>query len=223
MLIQSIPVGQVITIEVIWGTKGYDLKSTVVGTDGKALLVKPFEYQGNPVELDTDKHRGFQFNVYAIDEEGSRRQWKNVIIATRHTKSSVFYVIRAQSFKQISDSGERRDHIRMPLMIDGTVYDEATRGFINVKIKDISDNGIAFLADTNFQPKTNRFVVYFKDRVKDTFFDLEIHCVKVRLTREATSNLFGCVISEMNREMLAYMLMKKTEQDALHKAGGMAH
>lgn len=219
MLIDRLPSGSVVTLEIVIGDKKYDISSMVTGTSHNSVLVETVHASKGVELLSAKELHDAVYNLYTNDSEGKRIGWHNVTVKSINYKNHSYSGIFTKGFNQNSTISDRRDNDRIRLdsikgkveTNDGNVYD--------VEIHDISDHGLAFIGDKN-NYLNKRITVHIDDVINNEHRQINVDCTCVRYVGEEGKALYGCNIGDVPRPFLMYLSDKKLElkKEAFKKA-----
>lgn len=199
-----------IIIQIHWSDKKIEFKTEACGRMEKGIYVNPYLNNGRPVELNIKSHSDIQCDVIANDPNTRKRViWKNVELLTVNVNEITVYSLTTSNFNRLGKDNERRNAERISVRKEGEVWDEINSRNVQIMVYDISDNGLSFYAPHSFIPIGGNQRIYFKDRVKEQVFDIEIVCKIVRAEQKGGLMFFGCMIMEDNKEYLMYYCLKK--------------
>lgn len=217
MTLQDLKKGQMVTLEVVWGETKYDIPTEVMGATKDAVLIRPFSYKGTTLDLGTGKFRNMIYNLHAPDiKENDRKVWRRVQISTLDHNDSTYYAVRLSAMGHYAVSSDRRENKRMVLDLKGVLWIKGTKERIQTIVHDISDGGMSMYVPKGFLPDNRVMTVSYDDSVQGHGFTLNIDCVQVRSMVEGEYVLLGCRITNMDKDLLAYICLRKTYDEALH-------
>lgn len=212
MEIQQLLRNQPVTIQIIWGEEKIEFVSRVVKQSEKGVYVTPYLHNGRPLKLNIQPEKGVMCNIYCEDADtGKRISWKNITLETEESKNGAVYNITTFSFNLLGSEDERRTHERIKIHKMGLVADDINGGMVEVRIHDLSDNGIAFYAPQSFEPETSKMRVMFTDYVKEEQFNIDTVCRIVHSSLKSGNKYYGCEVTEPGQEFLLYGFMKRLE------------
>lgn len=211
MLLSEIKAGTNITLEVIAGSKRFDIPLRVERVDQFAILTNTFRYGGNVVDLSNKSMGHLLFNVYASDAKNQGRfVWKGVKLECTTVRGIPYYSLKAKNVLQHGLPDNRRGENRLLLQIPGEAFSETTGKTVFVKLHDISNQGISFYGPKGFADVNDVIDIRFMEQVADHSFDIrvEAQCVRTR-NEDSTTELYGCKLRAPNREILTYICLKQ--------------
>ncbi|MBQ1681273.1 MAG: PilZ domain-containing protein [Agathobacter sp.] len=210
MRIDEIRHGTVVNLEMVKDEKVYEVATTAVGTHEDKILLRPFVYKGQVLDLGNKGFKGISFNIYCDDPEGNRVAWKSVRIRMVEYRGNHYYAVEATHFHALSVRAERRKQMRAPVNISGYLVCESAAVESIVNIRDISDTGIAVISKRRLPIRGIRCEVQFSDYVNGTDYELQVECRCVREEELPKGEyLYGCAISDASHEMLSYVYIQK--------------
>lgn len=211
--------GDRIILEIKWGERPYQIKTAVVGTGEKAILIKPFTYKGTVLDLTSVQFHDMIYNIYCMDKKtDSRLVWNNVQIETQVYKGETYYVVRPSVSRRFPSLSERRGHKRMILNCSGNVLLGKDDMQMSVQVHDVSDKGVSFIMQKGIEFYGKAIRIEFEDEVRGHSFLLQADCRLVRRQElQDGQELIGCSIVQTNRDFLAYVCLKRMEYEAVLK------
>lgn len=214
MLLNDLKPEQEVFLEVNIGTSVYELKTKVTGHDGIGLMVAPYFYKGNVVDVSTFKKRGGFYNLYYIDEKNSRRVFRNIGVELKGHYGQLYYCVTVRKFASLDTDGERRSDNRISLEkeCEVTFNNGETDETKTFSMQNISDGGLAFTTPLEYDIKHTSVTVAFKDSAMGQEFALKLRCTIVREVDMADKRLYGCRIDGADKAFLAYIYMRRRDK-----------
>lgn len=210
MKLQEINNGSELILEVDWGENKYEIETTAVGSNDEGLLIHPVTYNKKVLDLGGANDKDMVFNIHGIDPmTNSRIVWRNVQLKTIIYQGHLYYAAKTMKFNVNSSSSERRNHSRMQVDVDGVIELRGYEDGVPVHILDLSDSGISFTTTADIQIDKLPHLIRFEDEVKDDTFKLKMKCIWVRKAVVGDRVLWGCRISEVDKNVLAYICLKR--------------
>jgi len=207
MNLSELVVGQQVIVQVIWGERKIEFYSYVVAPTPTGVFITPYLHNNSPLELKIDTSGKVQCNVYACSPtDGHRISWKNVELNTTKRQGGVVYAISASRYNYVAAQAERRKHERIFVNKPGKVFIPGVGSF-DIKVKDLSDIGIAIVSRNELELVTDKITVLFNDSVGDKAFNMSVECRMVRVQKLEDGVLWGCIISGENRDFLLYCFL----------------
>lgn len=197
-----------VTIEIVWGTATYELRTRVDSVGFDCVYVEPFADKSMQLDFAKGQAKGMVYNLCVVNPETRKRQiWKNVKIEQVNRKDgTVRYMIRTYNFAKMSVSGERRTKDRVPVNTAGILkIDEMN---LKMLVCDISADGISFYVPKGTVIPRKNMEVQFTAYSNNQEFNLTATCKKVRRVEEGEQSLIGCEIINGSRELLSYVWLK---------------
>ena len=215
MTLQDLPVGEKIALEIVWGGGSCLVHTQVMGKSDEGTLLAPFEYSGTQLEIHSSRYRDMTFHLYGIDDKtGKRMVWKNVSLDTVKLPDKVFYLVKVSGFRKLAVDSERRLKRRIPLNCQASVYPRGGYARVVVKMNDISDGGLSFIA-----PKSagaileGKLTVMFDDNIRGHRFSISADCNYVHKKAKENEYIYGCSFVRVDKELLAYICLKRMEYE----------
>lgn len=220
MILQDLPVGEKVSLEIIWGGGSYLVHTQVVGKSDEGTLIAPFEYGGTSLEIHSNRYKDMVFHLYGIDDKsGKRMAWKNVTLDTVKYMDKVFYLVSVNGFRKLAIDSERRMKKRIPLDCQATVYPQGGFARAVVKMNDISDGGLSFIASKNSQTVLEgKMTVMFEDVIRDHHFSVSAECTYVHKKSKDDCYVYGCSFNRVDKELLAYICLKRMYFESVQAA-----
>lgn len=212
MLLDGLMNGSIVNLEMVTEDNcRYEVSSVVSGASKNSLLIEPLDVRGmsaNEPAMDEKADGNVIYNIYADDSNGNRVGWYNVTVKSIDYKDKSYKGIWTRCFNQDSVQADRRINDRMKLKdMTGTV-ETADGVSYEVSLYDVSNNGIAFLADDDSLLHKS-LVVHIDDLINGEIYRINVNCTCVRCAREDGKILVGCSIGEADRAYLLYLYEKK--------------
>lgn len=199
---------QRITIQLIWGEQKIEFFSNVIENSEAGVFVSPYLHNGSPLELNVKNDKGVLCSVFTLNPQDKHRvSWKNVELSTVRRGRDKVYLIRTNSFNYVAKQDDRRLYERVSVSVNATALDVASKMSIDVTLNDISDEGISFFMDPNFNMQSNLLEVSFTDKLGDKEFNVKVECMVARVEKAAGSLLVGCRVIVVNRDYQLYSFM----------------
>lgn len=211
MILQDLPIGEKVSLEIIWGGGSYLVHTQVVGKSDEGTLIAPFDYGGISLEIHSNRYKDMVFHLYSIDDKsGKRMAWKNVVLDTVKYMDKVFYLVSVSGFRKLAIDSERRMKKRIPLDCQATVYPQGGFARTVVKMNDISDGGLSFIVSKNLQTTLEgKMTVMFEDVIRGHHFSLSTECTYVHKKAKGDDYIYGCSFNRVDKELLAYICLKR--------------
>jgi hypothetical protein len=201
--ISEIQIGAKIEIEVKYNGRNVSFRSQVVFIQDSSVIV-------NAITVD-EQTLGFSENcqinfLYIVD--GKVFAWENVIVKLIKYEGKLYHLI------VLSGEGipyNRRNSYRMYIGEDMPLYINTPNGSsaINVLVKDISENGVAFITKDDLS--INRT---FRLKLKDSnnrFITLSGIIIRKEYLEHLQSYLYGCRFNENNSTLGRYIAQRQIE------------
>ncbi|MBE5889615.1 MAG: hypothetical protein E7282_01465 [Lachnospiraceae bacterium] len=210
MYIDEIRDGTAVNLEMIKDDRVFEVSTIAVGTSEDKVLLRPFMYKGQVLDLGNRGFSSVVFNIYTNDEDGNRVGWNAVHIRLVEYRGKKYYAVTASEFNKISTQSDRRNHARIVVETDGHILCQNSGVDASVRIHDVSDVGIAVLSKKRLDIRGMYCRVEFMDCVNDTDYHLEIDCRCVREEAQpAGGYLYGFSIGSASHDMLSYVYIQK--------------
>ncbi len=210
MYIDEIKKDAVVNLEMIKEDRVFEVSTVAVGTSEDKVLLRPFMYKGQVLDLGNRGFASVVFNIYTDDEDGNRVGWHSVHIRLVEYRGKKYYAVQANEFNKLSAQSDRRNHARTVIEIDGRLSCQKSGVETEVKIHDISDVGIAVLSKKRLDIRGMHCEVEFIDRVNANDYHLVIECRCVREESLHTGGyLYGFSINTASHDMLSYVYLSK--------------
>lgn len=212
MKIRDLKAGKIVTIEMVRADDTVEFTTKVIGSNDSGLLLSPYVSEGRVLELNSKKSKNNIFNLYCVDEyTGERRSWKGITIATISHRNAYFYAVVVNSFGRYGVPSERRMNRRMIIDRDGVLANISKKERHYVTIHDISDSGISFYGTDLFEGFEGYVKIVMDDQIRGHYFRLEIPCEYVRQQDVDGKILYGCRITNADKNLLNYVSLKRME------------
>lgn len=213
MILQDLPVGENVSLEIVWGDGHYTVSTQVVGKSEEGALLAPLQYEGEALQLKSNRYKNITFNMYSIDHETKTRvSWKNITIDTVTIYEKCYYLVKISGFRQLAINSERRQKKRIPLKCSAMVYPQNGNGRIMVQMNDISDGGLSFILPKEAKVKLDgHMTVMFEDQIRGHHFSMAIDCAFVHRKSKDDTYIYGCSFGKIEKNVLAYVCLKKME------------
>lgn len=203
MLIDEIPIGANIEIEVRYKGKSVSFNSKVIYLHQNSILIDPI--------VVNDKTIGFNDNCRVnliVKIDGKVYLWDNVAVKLVKYDGKIYH--------QISIQGEgkpynRREAYRMYIGEDMPIYLNTAQGptTITVLVKDISETGVGFI--TKEELDINR-TIRLKLKDFNNLISLSGIIVRKEFLPHLDSFLYGCKFHEKNNKLGRFIARKQGEQ-----------
>lgn len=203
MQISEIQIGAKIEVEVKYNGRNVSFRSQVVFIQDSSVIV-------NAITVD-EQTLGFSENcqinfLYIVD--GKVFAWENVTVKLIKYEGKLYHLI------VLSGEGipyNRRNSYRMYIGEDMPLYINTPNGSsaINVLVKDISENGVAFITKDDLS--INRT---FRLKLKDSnnrFITLSGIIIRKEYLEHLQSYLYGCRFNENNSTLGRYIAQRQIE------------
>ncbi|MDO4188530.1 MAG: PilZ domain-containing protein [Lachnospiraceae bacterium] len=220
MKLSELLINQRLVVQLIWGEKKIEFFTDVIGVDGGAVFVRPYNHNGSPLEINVAPGRGVTCNIFT-DHPTTRQRisWRNVELTTVDRAAEKVYCVRTYGFNNVAGHDDRRLHERVVISVSAQVFDEQSVGGVGITVHDISDIGISFYAPSTFIPRSQQLVITFADRIDDKEFNVKVDCVVLRTIVNETNIFVGCRIIGENKDYQLYGFMKRLIDKKKLKSG----
>ena len=217
MKLQELLAGQEVVLEIIWGKTAYSITTKVVGANGEGVLVHPYIYRGERLELESGDEN-MLFNLYHVENKtGTRISWRNVSLSVRKYKDEIYYSIHPKALGNMSLNSERRATVRTIVDVEGVV--ESADVSHLVRVGDISDVGISFFLERSVRLPQTDVVVSFNDMVGNHTFEVRLPCRIIRSVALDNGLVkYGCRVFVAPMDVMMYTYMKRLQRK--HEAMG---
>lgn len=209
-----------VNLDICFDEQRIEIPSRVVGTNEKGALIMPYIYQGHMIDFEVFKKRGAFFELYCTDPKTKiRHVFKNVNVTMVEYKNNYFYCISVHTMNRISYESDRRGDVRIPMTGTGYIVVEGVRSEkrISVDMHDISEKGIAIIAQETDVLPSGEFVVNVESMANDTSFFLNFHVQIVRKVEKPGWILYGCRFVHLDEDTLAYIYFRHLEENKYKK------
>lgn len=214
---------QKIIIQIIWGEKVIEFYTNKVEEESSKIYVKPYLHNGNPLELNIHNRSGVVCNLFADNPyTGKRVSWRNIDLKTVNMYEQTLYEITTSGFNKMAMSDERRTNERIQvhkkaLAITGGSDDNEVLS-TEVRVYDISSNGISFYAPVGFQPTSRVIKVQYSDTVRGEIFNIKVSARVVHNEQKVGTVFYGCEIIESNKDFMIYGCLSRVIKNSNGKA-----
>lgn len=209
MRLVELPVGTSILFDVSIHKQNLEFPSEVIEVHDNFILTKPVMSKGKVVGLSGE---GVSLSVVYTRNDKPPMVWKGVACSVVKIKGRILYKIIASG---VGFEMNRREAFRLFVGLEGIARVGTNRRAMNVILKDLSDNGFAFVVDHEIEEATGSAVrLVFKDF--DRNYDLTgfiVRLVKV----EDDKYVYGCRMSIRNQLISHYINMKQRQMLAGNK------
>lgn len=212
MLLNELSAGAAANLDMIKDSKVYEVSTVVVGVSSEmnnSVLLEPFEYKGNILDLGNKAFDGVTFRLYADDSDGVRVGWMGIDVKLTEYNGRKYYAVTAPTFGSVSRQSDRRNHARVSVGMKGILTFPGVDEKYKIEVCDISDNGISFVSDKKFNIINKPCHIRFAENVNKTSYELDVECQCVRENEESGRYFYGCKVNEQSRRGLAYIYIKK--------------
>lgn len=213
MLLEELSKGDEVVLELIWGSLEYKIKTQVKGVDDKGILIPAFQYKGVVLDSSSKVFKELHFNLYGNDFGGQRICWKSLKLNNRKKNGEEYYHLSVDAFHRHGGADEHRGEKRISMeQFPATIHiissqDDASH---EVVIKDISNKGIAFIADSELDIVRATIDLSFADSLRGHQFKLNGRYLCVRtVPMEDGKYLYGCSLMKGNNDLLTYIYLKR--------------
>lgn len=210
MLIDEIPIGVNIEIEVKYSGRTMSFRSEVKSIINHSVLINPIKVDSQTVGFSEQ----CTMNLL-INHDGKVIAWENIQIRLVRYDGDIFHLL------ELTGNGKsynRRIAYRMYIGEDTNIYMNSSNGLVSYSIllKDISETGVAFLTKEEFD--INRT---FRMKLKEQYLFVNLSGVIVRkeYLPHLSSFLYGCKFIEKDFKLNKYIAYKQGEQ--LRKQNGL--
>lgn len=202
-----------VIVQMVWGDNIIEYETTVIGVDEDGAYVKPFIHNGKPLELNIQLQSHVVCNAFTDDEHERRRVgWRNIGLETVQQGDRIIYYLSTSQFNRIAGEEERRDNERTVVNKTGSLLDKNHSKYKEIRIYDVSDNGISFYVANEFFSDGEIHEIYFTDYVNGQLFEMKLKSKIVRRIFKAGLSFYGCEVVESNRDFLFYTNTLKMEK-----------
>lgn len=214
MLISDMAAGTPISLELSIADAHYEIPTTIVSSKPGYILIPPFSFNGNIIDLDANKN--MVINVYTIDPRTENRiVWRNVCLETISYKTSdlesAYYKISTNIFASLSSTCDRRNAKRISTNASGWIILDRDSSRIPITICDICDRGLSFLTPDELDSVSTNIYINFSDEAHGKEYNLNFKCIIIRTLPHGEDFLYGCSIPVPSREYLTYVFLKKLD------------
>lgn len=213
MLLEELSKGDEVVLELIWGSMEYKIKTQVKDVDDKGILIPAFQYKGVVLDSSSKVFKELHFNLYGNDFGGQRICWKSLKLSHRKKNGEEYYHLSVNNFQRYGRTDEHRGEKRVSMeQFPATIHiispqiDES----YEVLIKDISNEGIAFIADSELDIVRGVIDLSFEDSLRGHQFRLNgrYRCLRI-VPMEDGTYLYGCNLMKGNNDLLSYIYLKR--------------
>lgn len=203
MWIYELTEGSPIQIVAKKGNASVQYETQVEFVMDNVVFVEPIRQDGKILNFHgTDLH----CSVIYLTDENKPIAWDACNIQVIKLNDKKYHAIYS---KRMSRKFNRRDSYRQYLGIKGVVTLALKRGTADVVVKDISEEGVSFVADAKYSVESvGNFELDFEDRD----FDQKIHLVGMAIREmkvDETRKVFGAIIKKSNIRLGPYISDKQ--------------
>ena len=210
MELKELQLGQLLNVKIVWGEVELEFHTTPINKEENGVIVKPYEHDGKPLVIDVDKDSDIYANLYTNHPvNGERITWKNIKLNTVERDGKTVYFLDTMGVKTSAKAKERREGKRLPVEQKGQVVNGIGEKPREILIHDISDNGISFYANDDFNPTSSVVYISFQDSVSESNFKLKAECQIMFTKKEEGRTFYGCEILNVNHDFLLYGCLKR--------------
>lgn len=201
MLIKDVPKGAVLTIEVGIAGRKLEFKSSCMGTGMNFLYAEPIRINGKRISFEASVT--LSVSLVYIREDKNPVLWRGVGISTVHENGQAMYkVTSAMEGYEIN----RRQAFRLFLGLGGVAQIGVNKKAINVIVKDVSENGFAFVGSEDMDVLKTPVRLVFKD-LDDSYSLMGVIVRKIVIDEKKI--IYGCTLSSSNKDIVHYINEKQ--------------
>lgn len=202
--LQRLAISQKILVQIIWGEKQLEYSTEIVGVDEDGVYVNPYLYNDKPLEINISVQSHVVCNIFTDDVDGKRIGWRNIELETLQQGGRIIYYLTTAQFNRLSGGEERRNNERIVVNKKGSLLDKERGKYKEIRIYDVSDNGISFYIANEIFTDGQIFDLYFGADADGQMFDVKVKCRIVRKIYKIGLSFYGCEIVESNKDYLLY-------------------
>ena len=211
MFLSDLPVGTPIILEIVAGSKKFNVPVTIKKKEPNSIFTEIFKYGGKVIDFSQKGFEHLMFNVYATSSlnQGGRFVWKNVVMELVHSRGEDYYKLHTKANFMQGASLNRREEKRQQMDTPGQAFSMNTGFGSAVLIHDISSQGISFISGPGFAAVGEVVDLRFIEVVGDRTFDIGTAVQVVRIVPKTHGNvLYGCKVINPSREFQTFVNIK---------------
>lgn len=201
MLIKEVPKEADLTIEVSIAGRKLEFKSQCIDTGMSYLYAEPIRIDGKRISFEASV--ALSVSLVYIREDKNPVLWRGVGISTVTENGKAMYKITTamEGYEM-----NRRQAFRLFLGLGAVAQIGINKKAVNVIIKDISENGFAFVGNEDIDVNKSPVRLVFKD-MEETISLMGIVVRKVKVNDKKI--IYGCTLSSCNTDVVHYINEKQ--------------
>lgn len=211
MKLGEISKDSLIHIAITRGRTSVSLVSEPTIVSDEMLFVKPFMHNDSYISFSSpDLH----IEMMVVNPGEVPYFWKSVVITKEMVNGEIYHCIRS---KLPGVKLNRRNSFRVYIGEHGTLIDSPGNGERDVRIKDISSNGISFVAkgeeESDFRLGDRVHLMY---RDSEEHFIIDVESRIVRAEKHKAGMVYGCSFVKSYPQIDRYIATKQLKERAKH-------
>lgn len=222
MYITDLKKGDEVILQITMNGQSFEVTSVVCEMLLNKPYIQPFVFKGVVLDFSNKIFKNATFDLFINGKDSKRMCFKNVSLELTKHQGKPYYIVMSNGFRAMAEDSDRRTHERMKLHLSADLTVEGEFGTKNVRIYDISDNGIAFTSQFQMALTGKKCHLEFSDILNNNRYELKVDCRCVRdgISKEGQF-LYGCKIDDASHQMLAYVYIYKIIGKSMENGGGM--
>ncbi len=201
MLIKDVPKDAELTIEVSISGRKLEFKSQCIETGMNYMHAEPIRIDGKRISFEASV--ALSVSLVYIREDKNPVLWRGVGISTVHENGRAMYKITTamEGYEM-----NRRQAFRLFLGLGGVAQIGINKKAINVIVKDISENGFAFVGNEDMEVNKTPVRLVFKD-MDETISLMGLVVRKIVVNEKKI--IYGCSLTSANTDVTHYINEKQ--------------
>ncbi len=201
MLIKEVPKGAELTIEVSVSGRKLEFSSHCIDTGAGYLYAEPVRIDGKRISFEATVT--LSVGLVYIREDKNPVLWRGVGITTIYENDKAVYKITStlEGYEM-----NRRQAFRLFLGLGGVAQIGINKKAINVIVKDVSENGFAFVGNEDIEVNNTPVRLVFKD-MDDTISLMGLVVRKIIVSEKKV--IYGCSLTSANKDIVHYINQKQ--------------
>ncbi len=218
MLLHDISAGDEVRLELIINDTPYQIPTHAVDVAPGKVWIEVFRFEKQVIDLSDPKFYHIRYNLHGYDKAKLPYCWDDMELSMEMHNGLSCYLLSCSPFKSAGRAENKRMKDRVKVSVPAELQWRQKNFNIPVTLYDISDSGVAFLANEDAPLINERIIVEIREMIQERKFWIKMECVCVRKMPKDGNILYGCKFQIIDQRLLEYIFAKHMQVRAAEVA-----
>lgn len=211
MFLHDIVVGDEVRLEIIINDQPYLIPMRAVDVKPCKVWIEAFQFDGQIIDLSERKFSHLKYNLHGYDKAKMPYCWDNMDLSLDKSNNRSCYLISCSSFKSEGRPENKRMHDRVRVSTPAELQWRKENFNVPVMLYDLSDKGVAFLANEEVKIVDERIILEIRETIQDRSYWIKMECLCVRIMPKDGRFLYGCKFQILDQKLKDYIFAKQMQ------------